>query len=43
MYRETFLPKNLFMGKHLGEIYGGGVVAHGGTYDQIMSREGGAL
>ena len=35
-----FLSKNLFMGKLLGRNLWGGVVVHGGTYDQIMSREG---
>ena len=38
-----FLPKNLFMGKLLGGNLWGGVVVHGRTYDQIMSRDGGAL
>ena len=40
MYRGIFgdfLPKNLFHGENFGGNLWGGVVAHRGTYDQIMS------
>ena len=35
--------KKSFHGETFGGNLWGGVVVHGGTYDQIMSREGGAL
>ena len=53
MYRRIFFQKELFMGglftktsfhgENFGGKFCGGVVVHGRTYDQIMSREGGAL
>ena len=43
---KTFLLHAVYVEFH-GETFGGnlwgGVVVHGGTYDQIMSKEGGAL
>ena len=52
MYREIFFQKGLFMGGIFTKIsFHGetfvenvweGVDVHGRTYDQIMSREGGA-
>ena len=38
----TFYQKIFSWGNFLGNLWGG-VVVHGGTYDQIMSREGRAL
>ena len=35
--------KNSFHGETFGGSLWGGVVVHGRAYDQIMSREGGAL
>ena len=40
---EGFFPKRTFHGETFGGNVWGEVVVHGGTYDQIMSREGGAL
>ena len=40
---EGLFTKKSFHRETFGGNLWGGVVVHGGTYDQIMSREGGAL
>ena len=40
---RRFFPKKFFHGETLGGHLWGGVAAHRGTYDNIMSREWGAL
>ena len=42
-FHEGTFTKKSFHGETFGGNLWGGVVVHGGTYDQIMSREGGSF
>ena len=43
LFMGGLFTKKSFDGENFGGNLWGGVVVHGRTYDQIMSRDGGAL